>query len=194
MKSFFDVVNARRSVRKFKPEPVPPEHITQMLDAARLAPTAGNQQPWKFLVVQDQAKIAELKEACIEARLAKFEKQENPSPAKLAERRAELVQYYQDFLSVPLCILVFTDDQSNYPSYNAHDGPLAAGHLILAARSLGYGTVYTTDSVPEEVTRAVFGVPEQYRRVCLLPIGVPESWPERKAKKELAELVVYEAF
>ena len=61
----FDLIKTRRSVRKFKPDPIPEEHVIQMLEAARLAPTAGNQQPWKFLVIRDPARIERMKQACI---------------------------------------------------------------------------------------------------------------------------------
>ena len=59
--SFWEVVKNRRSVRAFKPAPVPEEDIRKIIDAARMAPTSGNQQPWKFLVISDKDKIAALK-------------------------------------------------------------------------------------------------------------------------------------
>ena len=64
---------------------------------------------------------------------------------------------------------------------------------MLAARALGYGTVHITDSIPEEVTKAVLAIPDRYTRVCLTPVGVPESWPTSPTKKPLEELVAYES-
>ena len=55
--SVFDVIHKRRSVREYQPTPVPEEHIRKILDAARMAPTSGNQQPWKFLVIRDRKKL-----------------------------------------------------------------------------------------------------------------------------------------
>ncbi len=55
--SFFDVVKNRRSIRQFKSTPVPEKDLMKILDAARMAPTAGNQQPWKFLIVRNPKKI-----------------------------------------------------------------------------------------------------------------------------------------
>ena len=55
----------RQSVRRYKPDPVPEEHLRLILDAARHAPTSGSQQPWKFLVIRDQAKIDRLREWCL---------------------------------------------------------------------------------------------------------------------------------
>jgi nitroreductase len=194
--SLFEAVRTRRSVRKYKSTPIPEEHIERILDAARLAPTSGNQQPWKFLVVRDPAKIRELKEACIHWRQAYFLQNENPSATEeqQADRRRKSEEYYGAFLGAPVCIIVLTDDNSQWPTYNQYDGPLAVANLMLAARALGYGTVFATDSVPDEVTREVFHIPESYTRVCFTPVGVPESWPEMPAKKPLAEFVVHDTF
>ncbi|MCP4535924.1 MAG: hypothetical protein GY832_02160 [Chloroflexi bacterium] len=192
---FFDVIQNRRSVRKFKSTPVPKEHVTKMIDAARFAPTAGNQQPWKFLVIRDRAKLDQLKEECLSTSMERYKERENTTTSEeIDAKREEMREYYGEFLSAPVYIVVYVDSNSDYPSYNVHDGPLAASNLILAARALGYGTVFTTDSVPEEVTRKVLGTPDNYKRVCLLPIGVPESWPEVPPKKELDELVFFETF
>jgi nitroreductase len=81
-----------------------------------------------------------------------------------------------------------------YPTYNHWDGPLAAGYLMLAARSLGYGTVFITDAISEEVTKKVFNIPDSYTRVCITPVGMPYEWPKTPQKKELEDLMVWEKF
>ncbi|UCD05576.1 MAG: nitroreductase family protein, partial [candidate division WOR-3 bacterium] len=53
LKFFFDVIKNRRSIRKFRSDQIPKDHITKILEAASLAPTANNRQPWKFLVIQN---------------------------------------------------------------------------------------------------------------------------------------------
>lgn len=185
--AFFDVVRNRRSVRKFKPDPVPDAHVRQILDAARLAPTSGNQQPWQFLVVTDRELIDRLKDTCIEQSLA-------ARSARLgevtAEQAAAVARSYEDYLSAPVYVVVLTDNESRYPTYNHWDGPLAAGYLMLAARALGYGTVFITDSIPDEITRQVFDIPDRYTRVCITPIGVPDAWPDSPPKKSLDEFIM----
>ena len=84
--------------------------------------------------------------------------------------------------------------QSKWPRYNKHDGPLAAGTLMLAARTLGYGTVYFTDSILDGVTRDVLKIPERYERICITPVGVPEEWPETPEKKALDDFIVRDSF
>ena len=184
---FFEVVRSRRSVRKFKRDPVPEEHLRQILDAARLAPTSGNQQPWKFLVVRDRVLLDRLKDVCIEQSLA-------ARRARLgevtAEQTAAVTQSYEDYLSAPVYVVVLTDNESRYPTYNHWDGPLAAGYLMLAARALGYGTVFITDSIPDQITRQIFEIPDRYTRVRITPIGVPDSWPDSPTKKNLDEFIM----
>jgi len=189
---FFEVVHARRSVRQYQSTAVPPEHITKILDAARMAPTAGNQQPWKFLVVQDQAKIQELKEACINNSMEWAQKNQKHSEEELKERSKKTSEYYDRCFSAPVYIVVLVDTKSKHAGYNHHDGPLAAGYLMLAARALGYGTVYFTDSIPEHATKEVLNIPDRYKRICITPVGVPVQWPDTPDKKPLEELVAYE--
>jgi len=91
-------------------------------------------------------------------------------------------------------VVILTDGQSRYPAYNHWDGPMAAGYLMLAARALGYGTVFITDSIPAEVTKSVLNIPDQFTRVCITPLGVPVAWPDSPEKKSLGELVVFDRF
>jgi nitroreductase len=184
--SFFDTVHNRQSIRAYK------EHILKIIDAARLAPTSGNQQPWKFIVVQDSSRIQEIKKECIENRVVIYKQYFTDKSEKEIRENAE--KYYNGFMTAPVYIVVLTDNESKYPDYNHHDGPLAAGYLCLAARALGYGTVYTTDSVPEEVTKKVLNIPDRYTRICFIPLGIPEEWPEKHEKKELEDFIIYESF
>lgn len=194
LESFWKVIKNRRSVRKFKSDAVPEEHLTKIINAARMAPTAGNQQPWKFLVVQDKKQINKLKKetlASTETFLKdnqKLKGEELSIKMKEAEKRLT-----EGYLSAPAYIVVLTDQNCKYPSYTSHDGALAAGYLVLAARALGYGTVYITDAIPEAVTQKVFNIPDGYKRVCITPIGVPHEWPT-KEKKELDGFIVNETF
>ncbi len=104
-------------------------------------------------------------------------------PDHLEATRARLQARFTSYLSAPVYVIVLTSDGSRYPAYNEKDGSLAAGYLMLAARALGYGTVFCTDSIPAEVTRSVFEIPDDLTRICITPIGVPEEWPRRPSKK-----------
>jgi nitroreductase len=192
MPDIWDVIHNRRSVRKFKSDEVPESDILKIIDAARMAPTSGNQQPWKFLVIRDRAIITGLMEACVKQSLTRYDANPgtNETRAKFEERiRASLSTGY---FSAPVFIVVLTDNNSTYPDYNHWDGPLAAGYLMLAARALGYGTVFITDAIPENITKEVLQIPDNYTRVCITPLGVPFEWPATPPKKELNGMISFD--
>jgi nitroreductase len=182
----------RRSVRKFRPDPIPDADIKKMIDAARLAPTSGNQQPWKFLVIRDRAKIDQLKEACVQGALARLAGRQDKT-ASHGQDDGRVRRQFDGYFSAPVYIVILTDNRSPYPDYNHWDGPMAAGYLMLAARALGYGTVFITDSIPERVTRDVLHIPDTYTRVCITPVGVPVEWPDSPPKKNLDEFIARDA-
>ena len=102
-------------------------------------------------------------------------------------------RYSEGYFTAPAFIVILTDQECKYPSYTPHDGPLAAGYLLLAARALGYGSVYITDAIPEEATQKAFNIPDKYKRVCITPIGVPVEWPT-KEKETFETFLVRETF
>lgn len=188
----FNVFKTRRSVRKFKSTPVPSEHITKILDMARCSPTAGNQQPWKFLVIQDREKLDKLKEECINRSLERAKSRPNYDPDKLNELKERNTNYYTNYLSAPVYVVVLVDKNSRYPSYNIYDGSIAGGYLMIAARALGYGTVFSQDSIPYELIQKVFEIPDNFERICFTPIGVPDEWPESPDKKPVEKFIAME--
>lgn len=192
--SFWDVVKNRRSVRAFKSDPIPDDDIIKIIDAARMAPTSGNQQPWKFLVISDRKKIDALKREKLKEAETYFRDSRKLNGEELKKQLIQTEeQLVTGYLSAPTYIVVLTDNNSRYPTYNHWDGPLAAGYMMLAAWALGYGTVFISDSFSEELTKKVFNIPEQYTRVCFTPVGVPVEWPS-KEKKDINEFIVRENF
>ncbi len=191
---FWHVIQNRRSVRAFKSDLVPDNDIIKIIDAARMAPTSGNQQPWKFLIIKDKTKINQMKEACIKLAVDNFVKN-NPNKETISQFTERITKNLETgYFSAPVFILVLTDNNSKYPDYNHWDGPLAAGYLMLAARALGYGTVFITDGIPDIVTKEVLQVPDNYTRVCITPLGIPIKWPPTPEKKKLEDFIAKESF
>jgi nitroreductase len=181
--AFLAVFSKRQTVRRYKPDPVPQEHVLQILDAARRAPTCMNQQPWTFLVVRDRAKIEAMKKRTLET-VAKFVS---------ADKKEASLHFYEGYFTAPVYVVVLVDTSCPCTGYaQKHDGPIAAGYLMIAARAFGYGTAYLTDGIPEQVTREVLAIPSQYQRICITPIGVPDDWPPQAPKRKLEEMVAYE--
>jgi nitroreductase len=172
----FKVITERRSVRKFKPTPVPKEHLMQILEAANYAPTPRNRQAWKFLVIQKRERIDQIREACIKG------------------AGEESRGYYTDYLSAPVYVEVLAYTETQNPPNDVTAAVLAAENLMLAARALGYGTVFCVNSIPEEITKSILNIPGNYKRICITPIGIPEAWPETPEKKAINEVILYDQF
>ena len=189
-----EIIEGRRTVRRYTDAPVPDEDVRRILDAARHAPSSGNEQPWKFLVVRDRERIDALGAAAVRATLDYCRTKLGMSEAKVEEQRAAQTDYVAGCLSAPVLVAILIDKEAKWARYSRHDGALAAANLMLAARALGYGTIYGTDGIPETAVREVFSIPERYEFVILTPIGVPESWPEAPARRDLESFVVYERF
>jgi len=184
---FFEVVRKRVSVRSYKPDPVPPQHLEQVLESARQAPNAGNQQPWRFLVIQDQYKLNEFRDVAWQSR-----KKWLLDNGYEADTDEGMKAHYDRILGAPLHLIVLVDTAIKYRGYAKEDGALAAENIMLAARALGYGSVMITGSVSADTMRKFFKIPKRYSINCLIPIGVPDSWPEKKGRRPLSELIFYE--
>ena len=184
---FFEVVNKRVSVREYRSDPVQPEHLKQILEAARRAPNAGNQQAWRFLVVQDPDTLDKFREVSWRRRKSWLLEQ-----GYEAAPDEELREHYRKILGAPLLILVLVDKTVRWKGYHEKDGALAAGHIMLAARALGYGSVMLTGTVSEDVCREFFEVPDRYSINCTIPIGFPDSWPPKRSRKPLKKLIFYQ--
>ena len=190
----FDIIRSRRTVREFKDTPVPEEHILKILDMARYAPTAGNQQTWKFVVVRQPENLKALKKSLKEW----WKEMVDKSKFNQTEKRNRLKMGYAQIdriMTAPVYIFIFAGT-TVYGHYALHDGCLAAGNLMLAARAMGYGTGFFTTFFPPEKVKEFLNVaePENLQFICAIPLGVPKQWPKMPPKKELKEFIVYEKF
>ena len=190
MTDIFDTIRNRRSVRRFKPDPVSDEHLELILDAARYAPSAGNNQPWSFLILRERSNLGRLYQK-VEAWTRERMRAIEPDPMRQADRLDAALTHIESIFAAPVLICLFVDT-GDHPEFAFYDGVLAAGHLMLAARSLGYGTSFQTTFFSEEVINEHFAVPAHLRLICTIPLGIPVEWPPMPQKKPLHELVCYE--
>jgi nitroreductase len=156
-------IETRRSVRKYKPAPIPDGDLKKILEAGRLAPSAGNKQPWGFVVVRD----AEGKKKLAEA--ARGQMWTADAGAYLA--------IYGDASNSP----------GPYGKWVERDPMIAIESMILAAWSLGYGTCWI-GAFEEDKVKALLGIPEDKKVINLLPIGVPAETPDAKPRRAFKEL------
>lgn len=169
---FSELIIKRQSDRKYAPRQVAREHIVKCLEAARLAPSACNSQPWKFVVVDDRAKLAEISEAAIGLGMNKFTVQ---VPVLVA-----VVQESMN-MSAKAGALVKNKD------YSMMDIGMAVEHFCLQAAELGLGTCIM-GWFDEKKVRKVLGVPRSRRIQLLISVGYPASPTRQKVRKSLEEM------
>jgi F420 biosynthesis protein FbiB-like protein len=180
---FFEVVHTQRSIRQFKPDPVPDEAIWKILDAAIRAPSGGNTQPWSFLVVRDLAKREAIARAVRERMGDPAQGRAEAEHMDPVRRRMRLasIAFRENVTSAPVliipCLVAPTSPSSDVNSLWAGSSIYAAvQNLMLAARALGLGTVLTTFNIRiEDVIRGEFGLPQDAKPVAVIPVGYPDG-------------------
>jgi nitroreductase len=192
----FDAISKRRSIRKFKPDPVPAELITRCLEAARLAPSGTNCQPWKFLVVRDAGKRQQIMDAAFgqpmfgqapvtvillgdtKAYRKRFRKgQELLEVGALAREDADrALAAYKEMKP--------SDDDTAAILMNCM---LAGQNLILAAADQGLGSCWVMLFKKDRISE-VFGLPKHFFPVALIPLGYPDQEPPPRPRYPLGEV------
>jgi nitroreductase len=169
--NLIDTIKTRRSVRKFIAEPVSDELVEKLLRAAMLAPSAGNQQPWHFVVVRDRKKL-------------------DAVPA--------YHPYCKMINQATVAILVCGEAEGKkWPDFWVQDCSAAIQNLLLAARAEGLGTVWTGVYPLEDRMsgcRDTFDLPEHIIPFAIIPIGWPEGSPFKEMDRFRPELVHKESF
>jgi nitroreductase len=159
---FVEVVQQRRSIRKYRPDPVPQSKLDHVLEAARLAPSWANGQCCSFVVVTDP------------------------------KVKRELAESGNDWVEHAPCIIAACADPEKSgtkkdQSYYLVDIGIAMEHLVLAAADQGIGTCWI-GWFDEQKAKGALGVPKNIRVVAFTPLGYPDESPESRPRKSLGEL------
>ncbi len=167
-----EIIKKRRSVRSYSSKEVPEEVIKEIIEAARLAPSAKNLQEWKFIIVRDE----KIKEKLCEA--AKGQKFVKEAPVVIAG----VATYTKYVMSngIPACHI---------------DLAIAMEHIALAAAEKGLGTCWI-GAFYQDKAKEVLEVPEDCLVVALMTLGYPkeELKPEEKNRKSLEEIICWEKY
>ncbi len=155
-----EAIKGRRSVRKYKEEPVAEEQLKQILEAGRWAATKGNKQPWKFIILND---------------------------VQIRNDLANTLSTGKFLSEAPLGIAVVVKPDD--PIHAVQDGAAASQNMLLAAHALGLGACWISvyDMAWEGEAKRVLGVPEEERLLSVIAVGHPAETPQ-KEKKELGEI------
>ncbi len=163
-----EAIRKRRSVRSFKPDPIPEEDLRKILEAASWAPSAGNCQPLELVVVKDPGVKEEVMEAA----------------------------FGQSFVGeAPVVVVVCAEVERTTRRYGrrgelfyVQDTAAATQNLLLAATALGYGTCWVGAFSEEEVAKAL-RLPRGVRPLAIVPIGKSAESPEAPPRLPLREIV-----
>ena len=193
----FEAIGRRRSIRRFKPDPVDRGLITQVLEAARLAPSGSNVQPWKFVVVRSSRKRNLLCEAAYgqsmfrEAPVVVVALGDRKIFKKHLRRGKELVDIGAVDASVMETVGKVYAARGKDPA--AVDRTILANcmiavdHLTLAATSLGLGSCWVMLMKVDEVAR-VLQIPDHMFPVAMVPIGYADQDPPQRPRYLLEEI------
>ena len=192
----FEIIATTRSMRRLKPDPVPAELIRKILEAGVSAPSGGNMQRWRFLVVRDpkvkQTVGAYYKRAWDEVVAPRYGAGE-PAPGMTPERFKRMLdaaQYLADHIhEAPVWIIPCMEGATPTRTAGSSIYP-AVQNMLLAARALGLGATLTTLYLNfEKEVEAALGLPPDVHSYALLPIGYPMGRFGPVRRVSLAEVV-----
>jgi nitroreductase len=169
-----EAIKGRRSIRNFKKQNIPEETITQLIEAASYAPSAGNIQPWQFIIIRKPA-----------------------IKKKLAESALNQAHVEQ----APVVIVVCADEKRSSMGYGTRgktlyclqDTAAATQNILLTAHSLGLGTCWI-GAFNEDEAREAVNAPEGVRPVAIIPVGVPNGNPKQRSRRLLSQITHFDSF
>lgn len=165
MKEIFN----RRSIRKFQDKPVEQDKIDQLLRAAMQAPSAGNQQPWEFIVVKEKDTLQKL---------------------------SEMTPYSKPAKEAPMAFILLADTRNlRHPSFWQQDLSAALENLLIEAVHLNLGTVWmgvATNEAAEKFLTDMYQLPDYIRPFALVAVGYPKDQENIFVDRYKPEKVHYE--
>ncbi len=172
---FYEVIRTRRSVRKFTADAIPDETLQKVLDAARIAQSGSNRQPWRYIIIKDKERMKEMLPVC-------------GGQPFVAEAPVLVVA----------CGLNLNVNRGGYMGDLSMliDVSISFDHLTLAARAEGLGTCWI-GSFNNDGVKKYLEIPDDVQVVAVTPLGYPaesDAFSENTKRKGLEEIVCYEKY
>jgi len=169
-----EAIKGRRSIRAFKSKKVSKETVEKIIDAARWAPSAGNIQPWEFIIVRKP----EIKKALAEAALNQAFIEEASVVIVVCANESRCFQGYGIRGKTLYCL---------------QDTAAAIQNILLTAYSFGLGTCWI-GAFNEEEAREALKIPIGIRPIAIIPVGYPVEKPQPRSRRSMSQMVHYETF
>jgi nitroreductase len=174
----FDAIYTLRAMRRLKTDPVPDELVWKVLDAAIRAPSGGNLQPWRFVVVTDAAKKKKIGEWYLDGWNRMYgPRRDVPITDPAAARTFKSADHLANHIA-EAPVLIFATVMSNMASISGAGPNIfpAVQNLMLAARALGLGTTLTTLHKHHDAdVKELLGIPDGVETMSLIPMGWPKG-------------------
>ena len=200
-----EAIGKRRSIRKFKPDPIPEEKIRLLLESARLAPSGTNTQPWRFIVVRDDNTKKKLQEAAHNQRhvrrapvviaccadlsaFKEFSKRvdELINSGALPERTRDVfIPYLKKGMD--------TVKKQDLITAAAANVSIAVEHMVLQAVELGLGTCWVRWYDDNKV-KEILDIPDFVEVIALMPVGVPDEDPGQRPRLSIDKIAYSEKY
>jgi len=175
-----EAIKGRRSIRKYKPDPVTEETLQRLMEAVRWAPSWANTQCWEVLIIQDSQMKSELAKTLAKGNPATSSMTDAPLVIVLCGKRGVSGYYKGQAATVKGDWLMF-------------DTGLAMQTLCLAAHTLGLGTVIV-GLFEHKKAEEILGLPPEIEVVAMTPLGYPATTGSAPKRKEITDFVFYEKY
>jgi len=178
--NFKELIKNRRSIRKFQNKEVSLKVLEEIINDSILAPSAGNEQPWKFIIINNKEMINKISNECKKNFLARI----NNNPADYARKYEKMLSNdaFNIFYHAPALIIIL--GQTGLKNLYV-DCALAASYLMMSATSKGLGTCWVNFgiAIKDPQMKDDLGIPENHSIVAPIAIGYPEKIPDIPKRK-----------
>ena len=191
-------LRTRRSIRRFKPDPIPDSVIESILTTATFAPSAHNRQPWRFAVVKDLS----VKQKLADAMAIEFERDLEQDKLPQAEIQKRTTRSRERIISAPVVIVLSVDmsDMDIYPDEKRNKAEYlmavqsvanAGMQMLLAAHAEGLGGVWVCSPLfVQETIRNILELPKSWEPQAMFFLGYPQDIPEVRERKSLTDVFI----
>ena len=203
---FIELLKSRRSIRAYKPDPIPDEHIQKIIEAARWAPSGGNSQPWEFIVIKKK----ELKDRIADLFIKSLDSVRKAELTREKEMRVPAVvreMTEPGFKNAPVLILLCGDPRVNeaFPlvifqkyGHEVFISNLASAFLCmqLAAKALGLGSqwVSAAGSFMEDDLKGLLNIPKGVKIYDMIAVGYPAYQLGPRSPRKIDEMTHYDQY
>lgn len=177
-----EAIENRRSIRKYQPIDVPDVLIEDLIECARIAPSAKNRQPWEFLVIRGETKN-EIADIMLNDELATRQTEDENEQKSSVPSTAKVIR------QAPVLILVLKEYDNNWTIGDALSIGGAIEHICLRATDMGLGSLWIRDTVYTQKEIAKLVGEEEKEVISAISIGYPAQEPKPRPRKTLEEIL-----